>query len=513
MVSEDTPGWASDRGPVGGGAGVRRGGGAAIAVVRGIMIAWVLVGCTDRGSSWAVRVEPVAPIEGPPRALQPPEPVQLLDLDCTTDQENPLRATCRFVLSEPAIASVEISDGSEAAVFTTLAPSAEPVVQIWGLHAERGWDYLARAGGDASRGQIVSGVLPDAVALEVEPASTGAAGQLVHAALLGGCDQRAWALVLDAQGRVRWFEPLGGETVDMVQLTEADTLLGLVDREALVEIDLAGNHLRRLDGFDGPIHHDVFRRDDRIYTITVDAYPASDGLLYTEDIVLGLDLEGAEVWRWEAHDWLDATATGRIDDPFWAADFPGSVDAWHSNGLFVTEDHDVILSVRREDALLKLSGSDGSILWTLVGDGAGGSLEGDVALLETEAGDPGFSGQHHPVVTPSGRVSLFDNGHVRGLELQLDEDEDEATFVADWPVSGGCSIQSSVFPLSAGHRLVTCATSRTLTELDPDGNEVGRLALQCANGSSLPRTSRGQPVDLWGGRVAAGVRVERVPLR
>jgi hypothetical protein len=316
--------------------------------------------------------------------------------------------------------------------------------------------------------------------------------------------------VLDREGRVRWFADLGGEEVEVATFTDAGTLLAIVDKDAIVELDPVGQTAFVLDGLSQPIHHDVFRRDDFVYTLLAEASPAADGVTYVEDIVVAYDRVGREVWRWDEHDWLDPTLARGWVGPFWRNVFPGAVDAWHTNGLFVTDTYDVILSMKGESAIVRVA-IDGAMQWGLYGDGSTDGALPSTFTLVNDTGDPTFALQHHPVLRPDGHLTLVDNEKDRGLELALDEVAGTATFVEGWPMTGlDCPTQSSMFDLPGGGRLLTCADDRVLVEFDAAGAEVRRTTLACENGAELPRTIRGEPLDLWDGTAVAGASVRRI---
>src|SRR5688572_33098169 len=84
---------------------------------------------------------------GPPDAHVPRGEPPLLDVWCPVDPFEPLQATCRLVLTEPVPVEIEVTDGTETALFATDGGELEPVVPVWGLTAESAWDYVARAGG------------------------------------------------------------------------------------------------------------------------------------------------------------------------------------------------------------------------------------------------------------------------------------------------------------------------------------------------------------------------------
>ncbi len=437
----------------------------------------------------------------------PPPATPSLQASCASDPEDPTRATCQVALDAPGHAEVELTDGTETVRFTTDAPGRAHAIPIWGLHADRAWSWVARAGPDSASGAFTPGSLPDALAVEV--AATGGSGSTLRG-VIGpiDCGGGGFATVLDGRGRVRWYADTHRDDLDMVQFTEASTVLLVADKAAVIELDLLGNVWLNRDDYGLPVHHDVFRRGDAIYTLLADAYPEANGETYVEEIVVKLDLGGNEIWRWDEHDHLDATRARPGGGEFWAWRFPGATDAWHTNALYPTDDEHVLLSLKRESSILRIAEADGSIAWTLAGDGVGRSLGSDFAFAGS--GDPTFGDEHHVALVPGGNLTVFDNRKARGLALSLDETAGTASFVADWPLDLVCGIQSSIFPMGDGHWLATCAPGHEIAEFDDNGAEVLRLALACPAGPPITRTARGQPIDLWGGHSAGGVTATRI---
>ncbi len=427
-------------------------------------------------------------------------------VSCAADPANPTLGGCQVALAVPGEFAIELTDGEETVQFSAEIAAGGVNVPLWGLVAGEEWQWTALDGPRVAQGTFESGDLPMEVGVEV---SGAAPSTLVQVLVPYDCAPGAFATVLDAGGRVRWTADSGRRDIDMAQFTEAGTVVLIADKSAVVEIDLLGRFLLDRDDFDLPLHHDVFRRGDRIYTFLANAWTEGDGLSYVEDIVVALDLAGNEQWRWDEHGALDATLAEPNTSAFWSSRFPGSIDAWHSNALFPTETGDVLVSLRRESTVVRVSGADQSIAWVLAGDGVGRVFPSDFSLVDG-AGAAAFGGQHHVALLPDGHLTVFDNDHARGLELALDPGAGTATWVGEWPVDAPCEIQSSVFPLEGGHRLVTCATRHELTEFDETGTPGRRLVLSCPDGAPVPRTARGQPIDLWADVTVDGVRATRI---
>jgi hypothetical protein len=402
---------------------------------------------------------------------------------------------------------LEFTDGEETVLFSVVPTELTTDLPVWGFRAESSWSYVMRAGDVSLSGVLDVAALPDTMGIAVE-ASGVPFSRVVQLVAPIDCAGGGFVTVLDARGRVRWFVDAGGVDVDMVQFTDAQTFVLEMDGVALVEFDPTGREIFRKDDFALPIHHDVFRRDDLVYTLMSDARTASDGKVYVEEILVAVDRAGNETWRWDQHDWLDPTLADGLPDAFWNDTFPDAVDAWHTNGFYVTEEHDVLLSLLTDDVILRVSGLDGSIEWVLDGGTAGGAGTPTFTLVST-GGDASFDGQHHPNLLANGHLTLFDNVRSRAVELVLDEGARTATFAGEWVVGLSCPYQSSLFPVGDGW-VATCAERHVFVEYDPQRVETGRMALTCANGEALPRTTRGQPIDLWGGVSVANVTATRL---
>jgi hypothetical protein len=435
---------------------------------------------------------------------------------CTVSDDNVLRATCTVTLSAPAAAQIAITDGVESARFVDSVVSTDHVIPIWGLRAETTWTFEASAGTPTVvTGDLVTGTLPTAMTFVVTETGAGPSS-LVQALAPSDCVQGGWLGVFDAHGNVRWYADTTGHDVDMIQFTPAQTILMIGDTKRLLEWSADGTVLlSRYGGFGKPIHHDVRRVGDRIYTLGAESIVADDGNEYVEDMILELDGEGQEVWSWREHDHIDPTrsdAEYEGQDSFWHTWFPNGIDTWHTNTVFPLDDGDFLISLKNTGLILRIAGDDGSIRWILAG-GPDPVIPPTIALVSTGGGDAAFFDQHDVGLSEDGRLTLFDNAHDRALELTLDEDAATATFAREWPMAPlNCPAQSSIFPVGDDHQLVTCASGHVMAEFDAAGAEVHRLAFRCpGNQSIFPMMSRGQPMDLWGGVTAGTVTATRVP--
>jgi hypothetical protein len=148
-----------------------------------------------------------------------------------------------------------------------------------------------------------------------------------------------------------------------------------------------------------------------------------------EQIVQEVDRAGNVYWEWPILDYVPVTATNqslttsRIDYSHCNAIEDDSIDA----------DHNVLLSCRHLDAIIKINRSTKQIMWQLGGKGndftfvAGPGIAADEPL--------NFYYQHDIRRLPSGHITLFDNHNApeptisRVLEYELDEGSRTARLV------------------------------------------------------------------------------------
>jgi hypothetical protein len=357
-------------------------------------------------------------------------------------------ATCSVRLPEPGPAEVRFGDGAESVRFVDAAATSDHTIPIWGLTPSTSWTWDAEDG--AVSGAITTDALPEEVDLEV--AVTG--GPTLSMVLLpAACGTAGFVVALDAAGRVRWYADFRGSTGELregilaAHLGDDGTVAVVLDLEEIVRADLTGRVIQRISP-DRPVHHDVVRKDGLTWTLLAEAWAEPDGNTYVEDVVAAYDDAGTLVQTWAEHDHLDPTLVGPADGiPYWHEEFPGAIDAWHTNGLFVGDDGGLLLSLLHVDSVLRVDA--GEPTWVV---GGGGVLPSDMVPV----GNAAFHEQHHPALLDNGHLTVFDNSGNRGLELALDPAGGTATFVADWRIPTECGVQGSVFPLDDGHRLVTC---------------------------------------------------------
>jgi hypothetical protein len=289
--------------------------------------------------------------------------------------------------------------------------------------------------------------------------------------------------------------------------SEDHTVLAALDRGRLREFSLAGELLLDLET-DRVVHHDVFRRDGRTFTLTAHLQER-EGTTYIVDGVDAYDPDGSLVFRWDLSEVAEPAGSGGIGAIYWAPMFAGAADWAHANGIHVAEDGDFVLSLHSFSAVVRFTGDPedpafGAPEWVL--DGGGGSPWPSTFAVVDPAGrtaDDTYGHQHHPTLVGDGDLQIFDNGdepsgEARGLRLALDEEAGTAEIVGSWPIPAICPIEGAVFAQSDGTLLLTCALRSTFYAVDPATAEIlGSTTATCADRpTDLAVLPRAIPVDL-----------------
>ena len=166
------------------------------------------------------------------------------------------------------------------------------------------------------------------------------------------------------------------------------------------------------------------------------------------DIVVDLDQDFQVAWYWNAFDHLDVNRAAILHEtcanpqtggcpPLLLANLAN--DWLHPNAIQVTSDHNLLISVRHQDWVIKVDyrdgAGDGHVLWRL-------GANGDFALASSDP-YPWFTHQHDAGFEANGTFTVFDNGNTRvaanpgvvensrGQAYQIDEANRVATLVVN----------------------------------------------------------------------------------
>lgn len=301
-------------------------------------------------------------------------------------------------------------------------------------------------------------------------------------------------VAVDADGNVRWCY-LADHLIFVVrQLPNGHLLYGYGNRaDGLIEIDLSGNIVRQWAAAnrnrqvpDGAIpvavdsfHHDVIPMDgDRLLALSTVLHNESNYFApsyhskqriplahLVGDEIVEMTANGAIARRLSIFDLLDPRRIGYGSlDGFWNVRGYENVDGgtfdWsHANSVtWDPRDDSLIVSVRHQDAVIKIDRRSGELKWIL-GNPKGWNPRLKRKWLRPVSPFEWFYHQHAVELTPQGTLMMFDNGNYRATPFDppLDADknrsrvvefrvnEQEMTVSEVWEYDGGADAFYSTF--------------------------------------------------------------------
>jgi putative cell wall-binding protein len=248
-----------------------------------------------------------------------------------------------------------------------------------------------------------------------------------------------YVVAVDPAGDVVWYHETPEIFVDVRQLPSG-SLLMTRDKDDIVEMDILGNIVREwhasnkssapdgaIEILTDSIHHEVVPLGGDTYVTlssevrTYDGYPTSETdptprpepTNVVGDVIIEFEADGTIVSETRLLDILDPFRIGynALSGRYWNSYYPESsptVDWSHANGVIPSGDGGYIVSLRHQDALVKIDGT-GHLVWIL-GDPNGWDSAYAPYLLQPVGG--AFSWpyhQHAPELTSVGTILLFDN--------------------------------------------------------------------------------------------------------
>ena len=429
---------------------------------------------------------------GNPDDSSGPGPTPVADLEATAALEDDIATVAWVTWSTETAGTSWVEYGPDERLgYSTVrstATTTEHAVLLAGLPAASTWYWRAVSEVDGEQrvsvvSEITTGVaprdLPRASVTSDDP-SLAHTGYTVTTSL----GDPAWVIIYAADGSPVWWTPAPEQSViAQVRLTDDGT--AVLYNVANLNFSVDVGYIRRMR-LDGEVlsetrtvlgHHDfVVLPEGGFGYIAADIREWTDpdsGETYTVvgDAIVEVP-EGAtdDTPRTEIYNTWDHFA---VDvDPVKDRDFyPQGLDWTHSNSLGFA-DGEYLLSVRKENSVVKVDRATGEELWQL------GGVNSAFTLTDGRA----FVGQHSPELTEAGFM-LFDNGDVsirdaysEAVEYTLDEDG--RTFTRLWSYDYGQRISSyllgDVERLANGNTLVAWGSGGTITEVTPDG----QMALQ-----------------------------------
>lgn len=227
----------------------------------------------------------------------------------------------------------------------------------------------------------------------------------------------------------------------------------------ITEIDLAGNTVRQTDllridaqlsalGLEQVValHHECVRfpNGQTLVLGMIQHLGSGSTPSILGDMIIALNENLQVMWTWDAFDHLSTSRGPVLGETcyvnygsFCPASDSSAIDWLHSNALSYTSDHNLLLSMRDQDWVIKIDYQDGTgpgdIIWTL---GAGGDF-----TIQSSDPYPWFSHQHDVNWLNTNEITLFDNGNTRcefenpcdsrGQVLQLNETAMTVTLLAN----------------------------------------------------------------------------------
>jgi hypothetical protein len=248
-----------------------------------------------------------------------------------------------------------------------------------------------------------------------------------------------YVVAVDKAGDVVWYHESDGIFVDVRQLPSGNLLMTR-DKDDIIEMDILGNVVREWHANNrspapsgttsintDSIHHEVVpleggtyltlsserRSFDEYPTSETDPTPRTNPTSVVGDVIIEFDADGSVVSETKLLDILDPLRIGynALDVRYWNShysEFAPTVDWSHANGLIPSGGGSFIVSLRHQDAVVKIDVT-GNLVWIL-GDPNGWGPAYQPFLLQP-IGNP-FAWpyhQHAPELTSSGSLLVYDN--------------------------------------------------------------------------------------------------------
>ena len=439
---------------------------------------------------------------------------------CEPQANNVLRYDCD--VSGRAAWNYSITVNSSAhdpITFSTEEEDEEHVLTVWGLVEETDytWEVTVDEYGFAPiTGTWRTGSLP--VDLDFSWDQEGEAS-FDFVGMSWGCDRETWMVVIDMEGRVRWYEDASildgaggsGRAIRAFRATEEQSWLLTVQGEWVGEVGFDGQ-LRwsaTSDPYVHAFHHDIDAQGDYGYAVWAEVQVLGG----TNYVIDGIDVydrsTGAlvdSVWLADLLNPLE-TGLGHGASFYWASLFGSdNEDYTHINAFHVGDDGHMYSSLYSHDAIFAMNGGPmtpefGTHRWTLTGMDDSPLAPGDLDFSSSSGHPVGFSHEHHVEMHEDGAMTLFDNQSQslsRAIRIDIDDDAGTADLVDVWQMPRTCSAQGSAFWLDNGNMVTMCSGALTMYEFTEPGDDYSwSMTGSCATGSPAEGfIYRGEPIDL-----------------
>ncbi|MDM1295198.1 aryl-sulfate sulfotransferase [Sphingobacterium sp. N143] len=270
--------------------------------------------------------------------------------------------------------------------------------------------------------------------------------------------------------------------------------IGFVGGTVLVEIDLTGKELTRIDLEKKGIimHHDVqMDAENNIVGVVrdfrIDDRPNHPKDTLWGDAILTMDTKGNVLKKWSPWEKWDLMKDKKLDSL--------KHDRFHFNTISFDLDSNYLTSSPIENQVWKIDAKTGDILWKL-------GKDGDYPLDTDEL----FYFQHAPHITKRGELLLFDNGDFsprdsttankqsRALAFTLDQKHKTAklAYSAPLPKKQFTARMGSVYELDNGNLLQTSSKTGCVLVTDKEGRVLWEL-----NAYFIPYRAIYVPEESW----------------
>lgn len=367
----------------------------------------------------------------------------------------PLVALVEFIADTPVRANLEVSDGATSwLVSSDDKLSRKRTIPILGLSPGKKYSITLTAEDEGGSSfswpkplEVETRSLPaDFPPLRVNSAEPDAVEPGITLFNVTRYEGGSYGLIVavDETGEVVWYFQTDHAIGFVTQLRNGNLLY--LHRSGAVEIDWLGNVVHQWNptargGSLGegaiPVVTDSFHHEMRelpngnFLVLSTELrlqndYPSSETdpsapaerASVAGDVVVEFAPDGHIVDRWSLFDLLDPyrICYGSLDG-FWNSLYRDSADStmdWtHGNAVFYdAADDSLLLSLRHQDALIKVSRKTGALQWIL-GTHGGWTPPWNGYLLEPEGELEWQYHQHASTVTREGTILLFDNGNFR----------------------------------------------------------------------------------------------------
>jgi hypothetical protein len=403
------------------------------------------------------------------------------------NEDAPLAAIIHVAAGEPFSAEVEIYDGERQWLYRpNLTPAVKQDLVVLGLRPDRTFEMRVRLRGLTSETYAVSESLTmqtpplpeDFPAMrctlsEPERMEPGVTLFPVNLWLedVARMDY-GYFVAIDAAGEVVWYFRSRTRAAPFQVLENGHLLYVHADYREILEFDVLGNRIGHwyadnLTERPRPgaiavdvdtLHHELLvlpngnfltastelREFEEFYASEFLKMQPREPAKVVGDIILEFDpLDGRIVNDWHMFEIIDPDRIGYGSlSNFWKSKYErvvgGPTKDWSHVNAIIYEPHDdsMIISLRHQDCLLKLSRKTGEIVWML-GDPKGWQEPWKSLFLKQREEFRWPYHQHSPQRTPSGTILMFDNSSYRAipfdthtpaaennsrvLELQIDE--------------------------------------------------------------------------------------------